>query len=132
NPPKGLVGIKLRLSTVYGEAGEFEKALKEIEEVLKSYPTALEAQVSAAKLLQAWGASGRTDAPQHYKQAIGGRRSNEAGGIWGWAGIANRLRQQLTRISGDTERLGEDYELILAAERTATHKENLTAEIAAL
>ncbi len=84
-PPKLATQAKIRLADVKFQLGEFDVALKLYEEVLKQKTNAMNVQVSAAKLLQAWGAQ---DASR-YEQAINGINGpNQQPLVWGWAKIA--------------------------------------------
>jgi tetratricopeptide (TPR) repeat protein len=83
--PQTATQAKIRLADVKFHLGDFDAALKLYEEVLKQKTNAMNVQVSAAKLLQAWGAQ----ESNRYEQAINGINGpNQQPLVWGWAKIA--------------------------------------------
>jgi hypothetical protein len=86
-------GVKIRLAACQQIAGNFTEAETLINEVLKLNPKALDAQLEAAKLYQAWGAKD----PTKFNLAING---NTASGFWGWGQLAIRL-QLLAQQGGE-------------------------------
>lgn len=77
--------IKARVASVKTQMRDFEGAMGELEQLIRASPNAVNLQVEAARVLQAWGETNSTK----YKEAITGIRSREKGGIWGWGKIAN-------------------------------------------
>lgn len=121
--PKWLTGIKLRLADASRSAGNFEKGLSTIEEVLKEYPEAPNVQTAAAQLLEDWGASGQTDSPQRLLEAIHGRKLEGQAdatkkGIKGWIGMTNQYGLMLRPVHARLRDLRNSEERIIAYENT--------------
>ncbi|MBA3311933.1 MAG: hypothetical protein H0T47_01380 [Planctomycetaceae bacterium] len=100
-------GVKLRLAAVESSRGNFARAYDLAKQVLKSAPTALNAQVEAASILKNWGTSGDADAPKQLLKSIRGDSSDAAGPVWGWGQIAQRLQRALDL--GQSNQSNEDY-----------------------
>lgn len=121
--PPWLTGIKLRLANASRSAGNFEKGLATIEEVLKEYPDAPNVQSAAAEILEAWGESGQTDSPQRLLEAIQGRRFEgqkdpNGNGIKGWLGLTAQFGLLLKPVTAKLRELREAEERIIAYENT--------------
>lgn len=91
-PDGSLISVRIRMSKCQRRLGQYEQALKLLEQILLEKPTLLDAQKEAAYTYQEWG---RKDATQ-YRQAIGGalkqpgeKRAENL--IWGWAKMGDRL-----------------------------------------
>lgn len=83
--PELATQTKVRLANVRFHKREFESALPLYEDVLRKEPSAINVQVAAARLLQAWGPQD----PNRYAQAVNGMQKPEGKPIvWGWAKIA--------------------------------------------
>src|SRR5690606_2169273 len=101
--PGQLVGVRLRLVNCRRLQGDFQGAEDVILEVLQERPTALEAQIEAARLYEGWAAAGTGDTAQNLQYAISGRK--DPAEIWGWGLIAQKLQRSL-----DFGQAQEDYE----------------------
>ena len=86
-------GVTLRLANCRRHQGEFEIALKLIQDLLAENANFLQAQFEAAYILQDWGSSGQGDSYKKLLDAIQGQQDEKKGGIWGWGYIAIRLRR---------------------------------------
>jgi tetratricopeptide (TPR) repeat protein len=82
--------IRLRLSRCLRGAHDWEGAITQLREILKSNPSVLDVQFEAARVFQAWGAFDG----KRYQQAIRGDKSPNVPEIWGFNGIASRLRRR--------------------------------------
>lgn len=121
--PPWLTGIKLRLANASKSAGNFEKGLQTIEEVLKEYPDAPNVQSAAAQILEAWGESGQADSPQRILEAIQGRRFEgqkdpNGNGIKGWLGLTAQYGLLLKPVTAKLRDLREAEERIISYENT--------------
>ena len=92
--------IRLRMASIYQELGDWPNAQQQIDWILSDSKrqNSLEAQISAAQILQAAGmaaaAAGDNDAANNLlREAAGGRKGTPAV-IWGWGNIANKLARQ--------------------------------------
>lgn len=83
--PQLATQIKGRMASVKTQMRDYQGALADFQEILTKSPSAVNVQVEAARLLQAWAASD----PSKYKQAISGLGQGNQGVIWGWAKIAS-------------------------------------------
>ena len=83
--PQVSTQIKARVASVKTQMRDFEGAMTELEQLIATSPNAVNLQVEAARVLQAWG---KTNAAK-FREAITGIRPREKGGIWGWGKIAN-------------------------------------------
>lgn len=95
--PAQLLAVQARLVGCKRRAGQYDEALKLVKEVLKNRPNALDAQIEAAHVYQAWAESGKKGAAKQWDKAILGVQGKQKGAvwIWGWGEIANRLAAQL-------------------------------------
>lgn len=100
--------IRLRMASIYQELGDWPNAQQQIDWILSDSKrqNSLEAQISAAQILQAAGmaaaAAGDNDAANNLlREAAGGRKGTPAV-IWGWGNIANKLARQ--GITGGDEK----------------------------
>jgi hypothetical protein len=90
--------IRLKMANIFKEAGKWEQAQEQLDWILKDpkRQSSLETQVQAAELLQAAGqaaaAAGDAKADTLLREAVIGR---QAGGVWGWGGIAKKLAKQV-------------------------------------
>lgn len=101
--PAQLLGVRLRLVNCRREQGDHQAAEDVIFEVLKERPTALEAQIEAARVYEDWAEAGAGDDAQHLEYAINGRK--EPADMWGWGVIAQKLQRSI-----DYGQAGEGYE----------------------
>jgi cellulose synthase operon protein C len=101
--PGQVVGVRLRLVNCRRLQGDFQGAEDVIFAVLQERPTALEAQIEAARLYEGWAEAGTGDNVQNLQYAIGGRE--EPAEIWGWGLIAQKLQRSL-----DFGQAAENYE----------------------
>jgi tetratricopeptide (TPR) repeat protein len=85
-PPALVTQVKARMAAVKVKMRDFEGALRDLKEILQTNSKAINLQVEAARLLQAWGNVDSTK----LELAIAGV---EADGIWGWGKIANATMQ---------------------------------------
>ncbi|MGD9857318.1 MAG: hypothetical protein AB7U20_20440, partial [Planctomycetaceae bacterium] len=100
--PGQLVAVKLRLVNCRRQQGDFAAADQVIHEVLEERPDALDAQIEAAQLYEAWAAAGAGDAAEQLQLAIQGQQGE--GPVWGWEGIARRLQRAI-----EFDAVPEDY-----------------------
>ena len=122
-PPKWLTGMKLRLADASRSAGNYETALKTIEEVLREYPEAPNVQSAAAELLEDWGFSDQADSPKRLLEAINGRTFEgqpdpKKNGIKGWMGLTVQYDQMLRPVRARLRELRDAEERIIAYENT--------------
>jgi hypothetical protein len=84
--PDALLGLRLRLADCLRGAGNYDEAIKTVADVLRERQMLLGAQVQAAEIYQAKGA---TD-PKSFALAIMGDLPNREGRnlVWGWAKIS--------------------------------------------
>ncbi|MBP87185.1 MAG: hypothetical protein CMJ64_10775 [Planctomycetaceae bacterium] len=75
--------VLLRMATLAGQTGDFEKAIGTFEEILSGNAMMLNVQVEAAKVLELWAQQDGQQAK--YNEAISGASK----AVWGWAKIAN-------------------------------------------
>ncbi|MBV08187.1 hypothetical protein [Rubinisphaera sp.] len=86
--PARLTGVRLRLVNCQIEEGDFSSAEENVKIVLAENPKALDAQIAAADVYQAWGnADGE---PEKFLTAVRGKEEDGAS-IWGWGNIGKRL-----------------------------------------
>lgn len=92
--------IRLRMAAIYQELGDWDNAQQQMDWILSDAKrqNSLEAQISAAEILQAAGlaaaeAGDATKANDLLREAASGRKGTLAV-IWGWGNIANRLARQ--------------------------------------
>ncbi len=78
--------VQLRLVNCRRQMKDFEGALTLVREILKQFPRDVHAQFEAAWVLKDWGNSGQ---PNRLIEAISGSDDQL---IWGWIGLAERLR----------------------------------------
>ena len=78
-------------------AGAYEDAIQRVKHVLKSRPTALDAQFEAASVYQDWAASRQEGSTELWDFAIYGVKADKkvSSKIWGWGEIAKRLDVQV-------------------------------------
>ncbi|MBX3414162.1 MAG: hypothetical protein KF708_15850 [Pirellulales bacterium] len=90
--PAALLAVRLRLARCDRRLSNYQSALRQITSLLGEQPNSLEGQMEAAHIYQAWG----KDDPESYGRAWRGRKVKSSDGrlvdIWGWNGIAARLR----------------------------------------
>jgi hypothetical protein len=88
-------------SQFFKAAKQWEQAQEQLDWILKDpkRQSSLETQVQAAELLQAAGqaaaAAGDAKADTLLREAVIGR---QAGGVWGWGGIAKKLAKQVGTV----------------------------------
>ncbi|MCA8987450.1 MAG: hypothetical protein KDA78_07410 [Planctomycetaceae bacterium] len=87
--PARLTGVRLRLVNCLKEEGNFPVAEETIKKVLASNPKALDAQIAAAEVYQAWGEKDK-DA-EKFLDAVRGKKFEDGTVIWGWGDISKRL-----------------------------------------
>jgi tetratricopeptide (TPR) repeat protein len=105
------LSLELRLANSRRRQGDYEHALETVRSVIAQRPRTLEVQVTAAGILQDWGASQGADAQRRSLDAIRGIPESSGGGggsVWGWAEIANRLQRKLASGKADND-LREQY-----------------------
>ncbi len=90
--PGQIVGTKLRLASSLRRQPNFAEAEKVILDILKSNPSALDAQFEAASLYQGWGESGNLDA---FVKAVAGTGEKGPIKIWGWSKMAQYLQREV-------------------------------------
>lgn len=90
--PSSLLGVRLRLAKCERRLGNYTAARNQIATLLGEQPNSLEGQVEAAYVYQAWG----SEDPDSYRRANRGQKLKLGSGqiveIWGWSGIATRVR----------------------------------------
>jgi len=88
--------VQLRLARCRRQQKQFKEAFEMCDEILKSNPNALDAQIEAAHVLSDWGSD--SDPPK-LLDAIQGLKSadGKAGHVWGWSLITRKLQQTLQR-----------------------------------
>lgn len=100
--------VLLRLANCRRRQQEFQTAVDIALRVVKEDPKQVRPQVEAALAYQDWGIN---KDPQHLLTAIGG---DEKRGLWGWAGVARKLRRTLDALQGpgrpSAPQLVADYE----------------------
>ncbi|HET6328445.1 MAG TPA: tetratricopeptide repeat protein, partial [Planctomycetaceae bacterium] len=104
------LSLELRLANSRRRQGDYEHALETVRAVIAQRPKTLEVQVTAAGILQDWGASQSTDAERRSLEAIRGVHDSNggAGAVWGWAEIAARVQRVLASGKADND-LREKY-----------------------
>ena len=82
--------FRLKIASLAGQRGVFDKALLSFEEILGNNAARLAVQVEAAKLLELWARQPGREGK--YLEALGGVRKTgqPQPTIWGWGRIANR------------------------------------------
>lgn len=125
--PKLATQVKIQLADVRFHKQEYDSSLKLYNDVLSHDPKAINVQIGAARLLQAWG---QQDA-KRYQQAFKGISGpGEEATIWGWAKISMaavqhpQFRQEFYEAR---------YEIshclfLLAGSETGAEKANLLAD----
>jgi cellulose synthase operon protein C len=106
-----VLSFQLRLANSRRRQGDYEHALEIVRSVIAQRPKTLEVQITAAGILQDWGASQSADAERRSLEAIRGLHDGEAGGngvVWGWAEIAARIQRVLAGGKADND-LREKY-----------------------
>jgi hypothetical protein len=98
--PEQVLAVKTRLARCLRFKHDFEAAERLLVEVLKQKPNDLRAQVEAASLYQAWGASGTTENAALLLKSIAGDASKN---IWGWGQLGLRLQHAVEK--GQSEHL---------------------------
>ncbi len=86
--PARLMGVRLRLVNCQIEEGDFTSAEENVKIILADNPKALDAQIAAADVYQAWGNADRE--PEKFLIAVRGKEADGAS-IWGWGNIGKRL-----------------------------------------
>ncbi len=89
--PVQLVGVKLRLVNCHRQSGNFPEAERVLLEVLAERPSALDAQIEAARLYQQWAEEGVADKSEKLTMALQGQTSPVE--VWGWGTIAQKLQR---------------------------------------
>jgi hypothetical protein len=102
------LSLQLRLANSRRHQGDYQHALETVRSVLAERPKTLEVQITAAGILQDWGASGSADAEHRSLEAIKGLHDSEGGAVWGWAEIAARVQRFLAGRKTDND-LREKY-----------------------
>ncbi len=103
-----IAAIKLRLAKCKQAQGDFEGALKIIGELAAKKKSALDVQIAAAEILQAWGESGGADTAEKLLLAVNGTKVGGAE-LWGWHGIASRLYRLLDRSPENRQKYLDTY-----------------------
>ncbi len=93
--PGQIMGTKLRLASSLRRQPNFPEAEKVILDILKSNPSALDAQFEAASLYQGWAESGGADASEKFHKAVAGSEEGAPITIWGWSKMAQYLQREL-------------------------------------
>jgi cellulose synthase operon protein C len=101
--PGQLVGVRLRLVNCRRLQGDFQGAEDVLFAVLQERPTALEAQIEAARLYEDWAEEGTGDNIANLQYAISGRK--QPADVWGWGQIAQKLQRSI-----DFGQAEENYE----------------------
>ncbi|CAK9108555.1 unnamed protein product [Durusdinium trenchii] len=101
--PGQIVGTKLRLASSLRRKPDYEAAEEVILDILKTNPSALDAQFEVASLYQEWASSGQLGAEDKFFTAIAGSPEGAPITIWGWAKMAQFLQREL--FSKKDERL---------------------------
>ncbi len=104
NDPGQIVGTKLRLASSLRKKPDYSAAEEVILDILKTNPSALDAQFEVASLYQEWGSSGLLGAEDKFFTAVVGSPENAPITIWGWAKMAQFLQRELF-TKRDDERL---------------------------
>ncbi len=106
--------IRLRMANIYQELGDWKNAREQMDWILADAKrqNSLEAQISAAEILQAAGmaAAEAGDAEQAntlLREAAGGRRGDPVV-VWGWGNIANKLARQGLSGAGEKAQQNRD------------------------
>jgi hypothetical protein len=102
------LSLELRLANSRRHQGDYQHALETVRSVIAERPKTLELQITAAGILQDWGASQSADAEHRSLEAIKGIRDSEGGAVWGWAEIAARVQRFLAGRKTDND-LREKY-----------------------
>jgi tetratricopeptide (TPR) repeat protein len=102
------LSLELRLANSRRHQGDYQHALETVRSVLAERPKTLEVQITAAGILQDWGASGSADAEHRSLEAIKGLHDSDGGAVWGWAEIAARVQRFLAGRKTDND-LREKY-----------------------
>jgi hypothetical protein len=88
-----ITGVRLRLVNCQRSQGDFSSAEATLLDVLKERPNAIDAQIEAARLYEAWAESGSGPREQLLQYALNGRR--EPAEVWGWGLVAQKLQRFL-------------------------------------
>ena len=82
--------VRMTLAKAMRQAGQYQRAVDLLSQVLAKNPRTLQLQIEAAEVLQAWGDSG---VAEKYDDAIYGAVSDGKGGklIWGWGKLSQAL-----------------------------------------
>ena len=94
--PEQIPGVKLLLVKSRRKGRDFEHAYQLVHEILSEDSYRLDAQFEAAQVLQDWASSQQGESYKKYLEAIGSRvdpTEENSSPIWGWAGIALKLKQ---------------------------------------
>lgn len=102
-----IIGTKLRLASSLRRKPDYEAAEKVILDILKTNPSALDAQFEAASLYLEWATSGQIGAEDKFFTAVAGSPEKAEITIWGWAKMSQFLQRQL--FSKKDERLESLY-----------------------
>src|SRR5690606_38319614 len=101
--PGQLVGVRVRLVNCRRLQGNYQGAEDVLFAVLEERPTALEAQIEAARLYERWADDGTGDTIQNLQYGINGRKGPAE--VWGWSLIAQKLQRSI-----DFGQAEENYE----------------------
>ncbi len=120
--PELAMQTKARLANVKFRRKEYDAALQLYQEVLGKDPNAINVQVAAARLLQAWGPQNA----ERYEQAISGIKP----AIWGWGKIALAAVQhpQFRETFYESRYEVSRSQLALASSKNSTEKKSLLAD----
>jgi hypothetical protein len=109
-----LLLVQMKLAKAYRGAGEHNKALRLLTELLKEKPNVLDVQFDAAYTYQEFAASDPARRGKYFRQAILGGDTDDYRQIWGWNALAQRIRAHGERLRAaaddpDKARQAEEY-----------------------
>ncbi len=93
--PGQIIGTKLRLASSLRRKPDYAEAEAVILDILKTNPSALDAQFEAANLYQEWASSGELGAEEKFHPALLGTKEGSPVTVWGWAKIAQNLQREV-------------------------------------
>lgn len=91
--PGRVIGVKLRLVNSRREQGDFVAADLVMQQILAERSNAIDAQIEAARLYEAWAQSHTANTEGKLQVAIEGHGKD--GPMWGWKQIALRLQRAI-------------------------------------
>ncbi len=93
--PSQVIGTKLRLASSLRRKPDYAAAETVILDILKTNPSALDAQFEAASLYQEWASSGELGTIEKFQPALQGSKEGDPITIWGWTKMAQYLQREL-------------------------------------